>query len=140
KYAQADFRKPAYWKARGKLDVPKERFIAYPDVARPGDRTAVVGWAGWDHAEQARALARELTQARSEGADREVLVPLLAGLIELEPWLKQWHHDVDPAFGVSPADAIATMIDSQLNELGITRADATAWQPPAPTRGRRQRR
>ncbi|MBK8460812.1 MAG: hypothetical protein IPL43_12040, partial [Micropruina sp.] len=31
KYVTADFRKPSYWSARGKLDVPKERFILYPD-------------------------------------------------------------------------------------------------------------
>lgn len=29
KYTSADFLKPSYWKARGKLDVPKERFVSY---------------------------------------------------------------------------------------------------------------
>ena len=59
KYSHADFRKAAYWKARGKLDVPKERFILYPDLRREGDSTVVLGWAGWDHRDQALALARE---------------------------------------------------------------------------------
>ncbi|MDQ1249031.1 MAG: hypothetical protein QG597_3405 [Actinomycetota bacterium] len=30
KYTNKDFRKASYWSARGKLDVPKERFISYP--------------------------------------------------------------------------------------------------------------
>ena len=34
KYTSGDFRKPSYWRARGKLDVPKERFIAYPGAGR----------------------------------------------------------------------------------------------------------
>ena len=56
KYAPADFRKTSYWQARGKLDVPKERFILYPDAGRETDPTALLGWAGWDHAQQSLAL------------------------------------------------------------------------------------
>ena len=56
KYSTPDFRKVEYWKARGKLDVPKERFILYPDLHREGDSTPVLGWAGWDHKDQALAL------------------------------------------------------------------------------------
>ena len=37
KYTSADFKKNSYWQARGKLDVPKERFILYPDC-RTGQR------------------------------------------------------------------------------------------------------
>jgi len=136
KYTSADFRKPAFWKARGKLDVPKERFVAYPGVGRAGDRTAVVGWAGWDHAQQAQALARELTTLQAQGAD---LVPLLAGLVELEPWLRQWHGDVVPEFGMSPAAAIGGLVDGMLQQLGTTRADLDAWRPAPAARGRRPR-
>lgn len=39
KYTSADFRKASYWQARGKLDVPKERFIGYPDAGRETDPT-----------------------------------------------------------------------------------------------------
>ena len=46
KYAPADFRKTAYWQARGKLDVPKERFVAYPDAGRETDPTAAAGLGG----------------------------------------------------------------------------------------------
>jgi hypothetical protein len=34
KYKPADFRKTSYWQCRGKLDVPKERFISYPEAGR----------------------------------------------------------------------------------------------------------
>ena len=65
KYTTADFAKHSYWPPRGKLDVPKERFVSYP---RRGGRTPpVLGWAGWDHLEQARALARLLMERVPEG-------------------------------------------------------------------------
>ena len=37
KYTSADFRKQSWWQHRGKLDVPKERFILYPFANREGD-------------------------------------------------------------------------------------------------------
>lgn len=138
RYTSADFRSTAAWKARGKLDVPKERFIAYPGVVRAGDDTPVLGWAGWDHADQALALARAYLDMKALGAGREALVPLLAGLAELEPWLHQWHSEHDPARGGSPAQAVTGMVDSGLAELALTRRDLEAWRPPAATRGRRR--
>jgi hypothetical protein len=137
KYAQADFRSTSFWRARGKLDVPKERFIAYPGVGRAGDSSPVLGWAGWDHADQALALARAVSDQKSLGADDEALVPLLAGLAELEPWLHQWHADVDPARGGSPAQAVTGMLEHELRQLDRTRSDLDAWRPPAATRGRK---
>ena len=139
KYGDKDFRSKAYWRARGKLDVPKERFIAYPGAGRGADTTEVLGWAGWDHAEQAQALARLILERQThEGWGRDELVPLLAGLAELEPWLHQWHADIDPAFGQSPAAAITALLDQQLNQHQLTRADLVAWDPPANVRGRRR--
>ncbi|WP_202977736.1 BREX-2 system adenine-specific DNA-methyltransferase PglX [Nocardioides daphniae] len=138
KYKPTDFRAGGYWKARGKLDVPKERFISYPGVRRTGDSTPVIGWAGWDHAEQAQALAREFGQLQAMGAETDELVPLLAGLRELQPWLDQWHSDIDPRFGQSPAAVIRSMSESWAQQLGVTPAELDAWRPPAPTRGRRR--
>lgn len=137
KYAPADFAKTTYWKARGKLDVPKERFIAYPGARRGNDDTAVYGWAGWNHAEQALAASSLLVDMAGAGASNEQLMPIFAALIELEPWLVQWHSDVDPAYGVSPAVAVAGVVDNQLARAGITRDDVSAWRPTAATRGRR---
>lgn len=136
KYGQADFPKPAYWKARGKLDVPKERFIVYPRVTRTGEGSTVLGWAGWNHAEQGLALARLVGEVKAAGAPEETVIPLLAGLAEIEPWIAQWHHEIDPAFGTSPAAAVSGFLDGELHEYGVTRDGVTAWTPPAATRGR----
>jgi len=130
KYGSGDFRRPAYWKARGKLDVPKERFICYPGAERPGDASMVIGWAGWDHLAQARALARLLVERAGDGLDPGQQLALVAGLIELEPWLHQWHAAPDAAFGgSSPAAFITGFIDTHLASLGRTRADAQGWRP-----------
>ncbi|MDV7991940.1 BREX-2 system adenine-specific DNA-methyltransferase PglX [Rhodococcus sp. IEGM 1374] len=137
KYGQADFVKPTYWRARGKLDVPKERFIAYPGFAREGDPTPVLGWAGWSHRDQALALAREIPLQQALGVEDAALVPLVAGLVELEPWLHQWHSEIEPAFGASPAAVIAGVVDQYLARIGTTRDQVTAWTPPAATRGRK---
>lgn len=139
KYKPVDFQKTSFWQARGKLDVPKERFISFPGLLRSGDITPVFGWAGWDHATAALALARATVELDAEGATPEQLKPMLAGLHELEPWVIQWHSDVDPAMGSSPAAAITGMLDSYLSRLALTRADLTNWRPAASTvRGRRR--
>ena len=137
KYAPTDFRSIPSWRARGKLDVPKERFIAYPGVARAGDGSPALGWAGWDHADQALALARAVGDLKALGAGPEAMKPLLAGLAELEPWLHQWHGEVSASLGDAPASAISAMIDHELATLGLTRTDLTAWRPPAARRGRK---
>lgn len=140
KYVQSDFRKATYWGARGPLDVPKERFIAYPGVAREGDPTPVLGWAGWTHRDQALALAREIPVQQAVGADDAALEPLVAGLVELEPWLAQWHSEIEPQFGASPASVITGVVDQYLARMEKTRDQVTAWMPPAATRGRRASR
>jgi hypothetical protein len=141
KYAQADFARNSYWRHRGKLDVPKERFIAYPAAERDTDQTGVYGWAGWDHLEQARALATLVVQrASQDGWEGERLLPLLAGLAELEPWLHQWHAAPDPEYGGSPADYFTAFLSQRLAAAARTREDLAAWRPPAPRRGRRTRR
>ncbi len=138
-YESSDFTKPEYWKSRGRLDVPKERFILYPGVGRESDSTPVLGWAGWNHRDQAVALVREVMNQQALGASDETLVPMVAGLVELEPWLHQWHTDLEPEFGSSAAAAVTSQIDQLLAHLQMTRDDVSAWRPPAPTRGRRPR-
>ncbi|WP_229872659.1 DUF7008 domain-containing protein, partial [Promicromonospora soli] len=125
------------WKARGKLDVPKERFVAYPDVRHEGDPTVLLGWAGWSHRDQALALAREILAQLSRGAPDEAVVPLVAGLVELEPWVAQWHSEIEPAFGTSAAAVVSGTIDQHLSRLEMTRDQVTAWTPEPTKRGRR---
>lgn len=42
--ASADFQKNSYWRHRGKLDVPKERFISYPDASPDSDAKSLLIW------------------------------------------------------------------------------------------------
>lgn len=144
KYKPADFLKGSYWSRRGKLDVPKERFISYPNANRDTDPTLLLGWAGWDHAEQALALAGLVDERVTvDGWDQQSpdkLIPMLAGLAELLPWVRQWHGEIDPEYGESVADTIEEVLRSHSAELGVTTDDLAAWRPPAPTRGRRSAR
>ncbi|MER7544720.1 BREX-2 system adenine-specific DNA-methyltransferase PglX [Spirillospora sp. NPDC127506] len=132
KYTSADFLKPSYWRARGKLDVPKERFISYPTAL--GVQPELFGWAGWDHREQALALATYFT---GQSMTREEITPFLAGLLELQPWLNQWHDDFDPAYSGSPAAYFDGYRQQVRDEHGLTDDDLRAWRPEAARRGRR---
>lgn len=131
KYASADFKKGGYWRLRGKLDVPKERFIIYPGAERSVDPTPVVGWAGWDHLQQAQALADYYIRMQEQegwGADR--LTPLLAGLLELVPWLKQWHNDLDPHYRVRLGVYFDEFVQTQARALDLTLEQVRAWTVP----------
>ncbi|GAA1011417.1 DNA methylase [Acrocarpospora pleiomorpha] len=132
KYTSADFLKPSYWRARGKLDVPKERFISYPSTT--SGTPDLYGWAGWDHREQAQALATYFT---NQPLTTEEITPFLAGLLELQPWLYQWHHEFDAMYSGSPADFFAGYRQQIQGEHGLTDDDLRKWQPVAPARGRR---
>ncbi|MEW2475128.1 BREX-2 system adenine-specific DNA-methyltransferase PglX [Micromonospora gifhornensis] len=138
KYTSADFAKASYWKHRGKLDVPKERFVSYPGASRDGDPSLLVGWAGWDHREQAQALATLIVAREQEdgwAADR--LLPLVAGLREILPWVRQWHGEFDPEWGASPADIYASFLAETTNRLHLTDEALTSWRPPKAVRGRK---
>jgi len=139
KYKPTDFAKTSYWSHRGKLDVPKERFISYPNAGRDTDPTELLGWTGWDHADQALALASLVSARTDEGWDTPRLIPLLAGLHELAPWVRQWHNEIDPEYGESVADTMDTELAERLAGHHLTTTDLTTWRPAPTTRGRRAR-
>jgi hypothetical protein len=160
KYAQEDFRNANYWRLRGKLDVPKERFISYPGCESDEDHEPVYGWAGWNHLQRAQALAQLYNDRRAEGwrADRQVekpkaatadqaedseekpekkpfddrLVPMLAGLLELLPWLLQWHNEPSEELGGQrPGEQFALFLEGQCAAWGLTHEDLRSWRPKA---------
>jgi uncharacterized protein DUF7008 len=139
KYSSADFRKTSYWQARGKLDVPKERFILYPNAGRETDPTPLLGWAGWDHAQQSLALSLIIGERERDGWTDERLIPLVAGLAELQPWVEQWHSEVDPGFGVSLAAFCREQLTARAAQVGKTLDELAGWRPAPATRGRRPR-
>ncbi|MBZ6257874.1 BREX-2 system adenine-specific DNA-methyltransferase PglX [Streptomyces olivaceus] len=132
KYTSADFLKPSYWRARGKLDVPKERFVSYGTVNAQSPE--LYGWAGWDHLEQALALASYIQTA---GLGSEEIVPFLAGLLELQPWLDQWYGEYDAEFGASPAAEILAFRQQKQGELGLPDDTLRAWRPAPATRAKK---
>ncbi|WUK66394.1 BREX-2 system adenine-specific DNA-methyltransferase PglX [Streptomyces coelicoflavus] len=138
KYTSADFARPSYWSNRGKLDVPKERFISYPEAGPDSDSTLMLGWAGWDHKDQAQALF-ELLAARTtrDGWISERIVPLLAGLHEVMPWVKQWHGEYDDEWGDVPADELEAEYENQLRKHQVGVEELKAWRPVRKTRGRK---
>lgn len=137
KYTSADFRKSSYWQARGKLDVSKERFILYPGAGRDTDPTPLLGWAGWDHAQQSLALSLVIGAREADGWADERLVPLVAGLAELQPWVEQWHSEVDPTYGVSLAAFTREQLTQRMTQVGKSLEELAAWRPEPATRGRK---
>jgi hypothetical protein len=138
KYTSADFRKNSYWAQRGKLDVPKERFISYPAANPDSDPTLLLGWAGWNHADQAQALVNLINdRAADAGWDTARLIPLLAGLAEVMPWVHQWHNKYDEDWGGNPAEEYQTYLDEQRTRHQLTETDLTNWRPAPAKRGRK---
>lgn len=121
KYGSGDFKKSHWWRLRGKLDVPKERWVIYPGAEREGDASPVIAWAGWDQAQQAQALAAYYVDAnQNQGWSPERLKPLLAGLADLLPWLTQWHNAFNPDFGSGLGDYFAGFLDEEARKQGTT--------------------
>ncbi len=140
RYAQADFVPGPSWRLRGKLDVPKERFVLYPGAEFAGDATPVITWAGFDHREQAQALAARYVAFREgEAPPPERLMPLLAGLDQLVPWLKHWHNEPDAASGQRLGDYFQGFIEEEARRLGKTLAEIRDSVPPTAARRRKKK-
>lgn len=141
KYQSKDFLKADFWRLRGGLDVPKERWVSYPGCERGTDGSLVIAWAGWDHLQQATAIASYyLDMKESEGWAPVRLQPLLASLLELVPWLEQWHNELDPVYGERMGDYYRSFVTEEARALGFTLDDLRAWRPvvAAAKRGRRR--
>ncbi len=87
-----DFAHSAYWAVRGKLNIPRERYIEYREMGAAGNGT-YYGWAGWGSVDRAKALAYLLEQAMDRDLTdaiprlRESLRDLLPALRkQLEEW------------------------------------------------------
>ncbi|MFN3200719.1 MAG: BREX-2 system adenine-specific DNA-methyltransferase PglX [Bradymonadia bacterium] len=142
-YGRGDFQKPLYYTLRGKLNVPRERFILYADL-----QPQRYGWNGW------RDEARAIAQVHAfQHAEDDPVNPLPAptsddprrcgatvGLWEALPDLKRWgdaevHEEISAlpqeACGQSscPCDVSAQWrkwIDGALDIEGVARPDPNA--------------
>ncbi|MFI1021003.1 BREX-2 system adenine-specific DNA-methyltransferase PglX [Streptomyces olivaceus] len=141
KYSGADFLRHSYWSNRGKLDVSKERFISYPGASSDGDPSLLLGWAGWNHRDQAEALVNLISdRAEQDGWKREDprFVPLLAGLLEIMAWVHQWYDEYDEEWGDSPAREFQTALNKGCADRHLSEADLRAWRPERGRGGRRK--
>jgi hypothetical protein len=80
-----------------------------------------------------------LEMKESEGWEAARLQPLLAGLLELVPWLEQWHNEVDPVYGERMGAYYKGFVSEEARAHGFTLDDLRAWKPAAGPvrRGRR---
>jgi hypothetical protein len=136
KYTSVDFLKSAYWRQRGKFDIPNERFVSYPSI--PSNSDTVIGWAGWNDSERARVLIN-LSEDRKRSGDiaNDSVTPLLAGLRELLLSLRQWHGGPELRFWPdSPAEEVKAYLENEQAKHGLLESDLTTWRAPKPKRGR----
>jgi hypothetical protein len=141
KYQSKDFLKTNIWRLRGGLDVPKERWVSYPGCERGADTSLPIAWAGWNHLQQATALAAYyLEMKEKEGWEPARLQPLLAGLLELAPWLEQWHNENDPVYGERMGTYYRDFVNEEARTLGFTLNDLRGWKPVAAPARRGRRR
>lgn len=73
-FKSSDFSDSTAWKLRGKLNIPRERFIAYTEFDHtqrgadvPDGGGPWYGWAGWNEAQRADALTQLLDRANRAG-------------------------------------------------------------------------
>lgn len=96
-YSSGEFSDAVTWRLRGKLNIPRERFIAYVEFDHsqrgsdaPNSEGPWYGWAGWDAGQRADALAFLLDRANRAGWQVHYQqCGLRAALRELLPDLKQ---------------------------------------------------
>jgi hypothetical protein len=79
-------------------------------------------------------------QERQGGRGDSRLTPLLACIIELIPWIKQWHNDPNPDFnGIRMGDYFEGFVQDEARQMGKTVGEIKSWRPPQRT-SRRSRR
>jgi hypothetical protein len=100
-FKSADFTHATYWKIRGKLNIPRERYIEYQELGTAGNGM-YYGWAGWGPVDRAKALAYLLEQAMRRGLTEAVprLRQSLRDLLpELKEQLAEWEYAEFEALG-----------------------------------------
>jgi very-short-patch-repair endonuclease len=137
KYTSADFLSH-HWRLRGKLDVPKERWVSFP-YCEGNDGKLAIAWAGYDHLQLTQALSNYYIDIKENlgGSEDPRLIPILACLLELLPWLKQWHGAIDPTYGYAMSDYFEDFIQEEARYFNQTLDQIRAWEPPKRTTRRR---
>ena len=130
KYGNGDFLRPEYFRLRGKLDVPKERFIAFTEVPGRGAGETLYGWAGWTPAERVKAILAMDEACEDQGIALADRIALLDSAWRLIP-------DVlrdDPSTGARLKAELQAVVGPE----GPSKVMLEDWQRrfPPPGRGR----
>ena len=105
--------------------------------ARPTRRRCWAGPAGTTRSSPWRCRSSSPTGRRTAGRTTGS-IPLVAGLAELQPWVEQWHADIDPAYNLSLAAFCREQLTARAAQVARTIPELAAWRPDAPPpRGRR---
>ena len=141
KYTTKDFQNTTCWQLRGKLDVPKERWVSFP-YCEGEDQSMVTVWAGYDHLQLSQAIAAYYVdiQERTGGREDPRLEILLCCMMEILPWVKQWHNDIDPDFNIRMGDYYQGFIADEARQMEKTIEEIQKWQPPKRTPNRRRKK
>lgn len=148
-YNAADFLDARVFDLRGKLDVPKERFIAFTEAPPQGDPSGerrsgaagpfaddtLFGWAGWTPVQRVKALLG----IDEDLDDRGVPVADRVGLLDSAWRLLPDAEREDPA----SANRLKAELQSIIGIEGPSRERVDAWRhrfPPPGTRPARARR
>lgn len=102
----------------------------------------MIAWAGYNYLQLAQSISAYYIEIQEEigGNEDSRLIPLLGCLVEILPWLKQWHNEIDPEFGERMGDYFEGFIREEARNLGKTIPEIKQWQPPQKTtRNRRQK-
>jgi len=50
-------------------------------------------------------------------------------LLEVLPWVHQWHAEINTLYGAAPGDIYDRFLDAQLGELQLSRQQLAKWRP-----------
>ncbi|MBK9649106.1 MAG: hypothetical protein IPO67_28835 [Deltaproteobacteria bacterium] len=133
-YSPGDFLKPEVFRLRGKLNVPKERFITFTEV--PGDGPTLYGWAGWTPTARLKALLALDERLEDAGHPLNDRVGLLDAAWRLLPDVAR----EDAAAAARLKAELSALVGAQ----GLAPELLAAWQanhpPPGTGRGKKRAR
>lgn len=135
KFSAADFRQASYWSLRGGLDIPRERFVSYPGAGADAGADAnadslLIGWSGWSDADRVLVLLDLVNALQRQPQPRvDRIAPLLAGIQELIPWVRQWEALTEPGPDLVRAETYQRDLDDLRTDLGLSTHDLTSWRP-----------
>jgi hypothetical protein len=124
KYDRKDYLRTEYWTLRGKLDVPKERFIALTEVPGRANGETLYGWAGWTHRQRAKVLLQLDEELENEGVALTERYAILYQVGFLIPYV-EWESP-------KAAAEFRAVVTSLVGQDGVTDEMLRAWAESHP--------